>query len=138
LYFLGIQNTFKLFYINFHKWILDVKSKLCFVQTKLYTEDWIGLRTLDEAGKVKFFNLSGDHLDITHSDMKTYIVPYLKDHNHIVPYLKDHNHIAPFLKDQMKESWFQPWKIVWSAEIKCIFLVLALIIIVDNSINNRW
>jgi palmitoyl-protein thioesterase len=74
------------------------------VQTKLYTEDWIGLRTLDEAGKVKFFNLSGDHLDITHSDMKTYIVPYLKDHNHIVPYLKDHNHIAPFLKDQMKES----------------------------------
>ncbi|GAU16477.1 hypothetical protein TSUD_167090 [Trifolium subterraneum] len=63
-------------------------------QTKLYTEDWIGLRTLDEAGKVKFFNLSGDHLDITHSDMKTYIVPYLKDHNHIVPYLKD----------QMKES----------------------------------
>lgn len=58
-------------------------------QTKLYTEDWIGLRALDEAGKVKFFNVSGDHLDISHSDMKTYIVPYLKDHNHIVPYLKN-------------------------------------------------
>ncbi|OIW01161.1 hypothetical protein TanjilG_17718 [Lupinus angustifolius] len=49
-------------------------------QTKLYTEDWIGLRTLDEAGKVKFISVSGDHLRISESDIKTYIVPYLKDH----------------------------------------------------------
>ncbi|KAL5798965.1 hypothetical protein ACOSQ2_003785 [Xanthoceras sorbifolium] len=48
-------------------------------QTPLYTEDWIGLKTLDEAGKVKFINVSGGHLDISHSDMKTYVVPYLKD-----------------------------------------------------------
>ncbi|XP_061375867.1 uncharacterized protein LOC133317970 isoform X2 [Gastrolobium bilobum] len=48
-------------------------------QTKLYTEDWIGLKTLDEAGKVKFVNVSGDHADISCSEMKTYIVPYLKD-----------------------------------------------------------
>lgn len=48
-------------------------------ETKLYTEDWIGLKTLDEAGKVKFINVSGGHLDISTSDIKTYIVPYLED-----------------------------------------------------------
>ncbi|KAJ9171191.1 hypothetical protein P3X46_014587 [Hevea brasiliensis] len=48
-------------------------------ETKLYTEDWIGLKTLDEAGKVKFVNVSGNHLDISQNDMKKYIVPYLED-----------------------------------------------------------
>ncbi|XP_062174399.1 uncharacterized protein LOC133879714 [Alnus glutinosa] len=48
-------------------------------ETLLYTEDWIGLKTLDEAGKVKFINVSGNHLQISRSDMKEYIVPYLED-----------------------------------------------------------
>ncbi|XP_057497026.1 uncharacterized protein LOC130781728 isoform X2 [Actinidia eriantha] len=48
-------------------------------ETKLYTEDWIGLKTLDEAGKVKFVNVSGSHLHISTSDMKKYIVPYLEE-----------------------------------------------------------
>lgn len=48
-------------------------------ETKLYTEDWIGLKTLDEAGKVKFINVSGGHLHISTSDAKKYIVPYLED-----------------------------------------------------------
>nr|CAB3495249.1 unnamed protein product [Digitaria exilis] len=47
-------------------------------QTKLYTEDWIGLKTLDEAGRVKFVSVPGGHLRISRSDMKKYIVPYLK------------------------------------------------------------
>ncbi|KAM3403399.1 hypothetical protein ACQJBY_006878 [Aegilops geniculata] len=46
-------------------------------ETKLYTEDWIGLRTLDEAGRVKFVSVPGGHLRISRSDMKKYIVPYL-------------------------------------------------------------
>ncbi|XP_076947400.1 uncharacterized protein LOC143619336 [Bidens hawaiensis] len=50
-------------------------------ETKLYIEDWIGLRTLDEAGKVKFVNVSGGHLEITDDDMRKYIVPYLSDQN---------------------------------------------------------
>jgi palmitoyl-protein thioesterase len=37
------------------------------------------LKTLDEAGKVKFINVSGNHLQISRSDMKEYIVPYLED-----------------------------------------------------------
>lgn len=48
-------------------------------ETLLYTEDWIGLKTLDEAGKVKFINVSGNHLQISQGDMKEYIVPYLED-----------------------------------------------------------
>lgn len=52
---------------------------LCCLQTQLYIEDWIGLKTLDEAGKVKFVNVSGNHLDISRNDMKKYIVPYLED-----------------------------------------------------------
>ncbi|CAK9185012.1 unnamed protein product [Ilex paraguariensis] len=48
-------------------------------QTQLYTEDWIGLKTLDDAGKVKFINVTGNHLGITRADMRKYVVPYLKD-----------------------------------------------------------
>ncbi|KAM7476266.1 hypothetical protein LguiB_023509 [Lonicera macranthoides] len=48
-------------------------------ETKLYTEDWIGLKTLDEAGKVKFINVSGGHLEISLSDIKTHILPYLEE-----------------------------------------------------------
>lgn len=49
------------------------------VQTKLYKEDWIGLKTLDEEGKVKFISVAGNHLGISGSDMKKYVVPYLED-----------------------------------------------------------
>ncbi|XP_076958548.1 uncharacterized protein LOC143634313 [Bidens hawaiensis] len=48
-------------------------------ETQLYIEDWIGLRKLDEAGKVKFINVTGNHLGISDSDMKKYVIPYLKD-----------------------------------------------------------
>ncbi|KAH9619400.1 hypothetical protein KSS87_023650 [Heliosperma pusillum] len=47
-------------------------------QTKLYAEDWIGLRTLDEAGRVKFVRVTGAHVAISDEDMKEHMVPYLK------------------------------------------------------------
>ncbi|CAM8935494.1 hypothetical protein QQ045_012910 [Rhodiola kirilowii] len=50
-------------------------------ETTLYIEDWIGLKTLDEAGKVKFVSVPGNHLEISESGMQEYIVPYLKDEN---------------------------------------------------------
>lgn len=35
-------------------------------QTALYTEDWIGLKTLDEAGKVALLDIPGaDHLQFS-------------------------------------------------------------------------
>ncbi|GLU05540.1 hypothetical protein SLE2022_226370 [Rubroshorea leprosula] len=47
-------------------------------QTNLYTEDWIGLKTLDSAGRLHFVNVSGGHLGISREDMIKHIVPYLK------------------------------------------------------------
>lgn len=46
-------------------------------KTELYTEDWIGLKTLDDAGKVKYVKVAGNHLQISSSDMKKHVVPYL-------------------------------------------------------------
>ncbi|XP_018447533.2 uncharacterized protein LOC108819047 [Raphanus sativus] len=46
-------------------------------QTKLYREDWIGLKALDDVGKVKFVSVSGDHLMIAYEDVVKYVVPYL-------------------------------------------------------------
>ncbi|KAL0542089.1 hypothetical protein IC582_022178 [Cucumis melo] len=48
-------------------------------QTKLYIEDWIGLRSLDEGGRVKFIKVAGGHLGISYNDAKKYIVPYLEE-----------------------------------------------------------
>jgi len=48
-------------------------------QTALYIEDWIGLKTLDDAGRVKFLSVPGGHLGISQSDMKKHVVPYLVD-----------------------------------------------------------
>ncbi|XP_064939573.1 uncharacterized protein LOC135649886 [Musa acuminata AAA Group] len=48
-------------------------------QTTLYTEDWIGLKALDDAGRVKFISVQGNHLRISEDDIKKYIVPFLVD-----------------------------------------------------------
>ncbi|KAH7835899.1 hypothetical protein Vadar_030988 [Vaccinium darrowii] len=48
-------------------------------QTKLYIEDWIGLKTLDDAGKVSFISVPGKHLGISESNAKKYVIPYLMD-----------------------------------------------------------
>ncbi|XP_057513927.1 uncharacterized protein LOC130795734 isoform X2 [Actinidia eriantha] len=47
-------------------------------QTNLYVEDWIGLKSLDTAGRVKYIRVPGNHLRISNSDAKEYIVPYLE------------------------------------------------------------
>ncbi|KAG2241343.1 hypothetical protein Bca52824_093209 [Brassica carinata] len=52
-------------------------SLLSTQQTKLYIEDWIGLKALDDVGQVKFVSVSGDHLMISYKDVVKYVVPYL-------------------------------------------------------------
>ncbi|XP_010529980.1 PREDICTED: palmitoyl-protein thioesterase 1-like [Tarenaya hassleriana] len=47
-------------------------------QTKLYEEDWIGLKTLDDAGRVKFVSVAGEHIRMAHDDVLKYVVPYLR------------------------------------------------------------
>ncbi|XP_010275410.1 PREDICTED: palmitoyl-protein thioesterase 1 isoform X2 [Nelumbo nucifera] len=54
-------------------------ENLILIMTKLYTEDWIGLKTLDDAGRVKYISVPGNHLAISKAGMKKYIVPYLEN-----------------------------------------------------------
>ena len=49
------------------------------MQTRLHSEDWIGLKTLDDAGKVSYISVPGKHLGISDNDAKKYVVPYLDD-----------------------------------------------------------
>ncbi|WZZ87491.1 hypothetical protein YC2023_116070 [Brassica napus] len=53
------------------------KPLLSAQQTKLYTEDWIGLKTLDDAGKVKFVSVKGAHIIMADLDVVKYVVPVL-------------------------------------------------------------
>ncbi|KAG6782387.1 hypothetical protein POTOM_011787 [Populus tomentosa] len=64
-------------------------------ETKLYTEDWIGLRTLDEAGRVHFVNVSGGHLGISKSDLKKHVVPFLVDEASVKKYSNARVHRLP-------------------------------------------
>lgn len=77
-------------------------------QTKLYIEDWIGLRTLDEAGRVKFISVPGNHLGISRDDMKKYIVPYLESHDPVTNSYKisgaPGNHPRKFETSKMQYS----------------------------------
>ena len=68
-------NFSKLFHGSFGLW----KSKYVYIvqQTKLYREDWIGLKALDAAGKVKFESVLGDHLSISDEEVVEFVVPYL-------------------------------------------------------------
>ncbi|XP_047320273.1 palmitoyl-protein thioesterase 1-like [Impatiens glandulifera] len=47
-------------------------------KTKLYEEDWIGLKMLADSGRVKFISVGGAHIDLSFDDMLRYVVPYLK------------------------------------------------------------
>ncbi|KAL2611865.1 hypothetical protein R1flu_023557 [Riccia fluitans] len=55
----------------------DFRKVLPAVETDLYKEDWIGLKTLDEAGRVAFLSVPGGHLAITEAEMQEMVVPYL-------------------------------------------------------------
>lgn len=43
-----------------------------------YKNDYIGLKTLNEAGKISFKEFKGDHLQFTTTDIKETIIPFLK------------------------------------------------------------
>ncbi|XP_038903935.1 palmitoyl-protein thioesterase 1-like isoform X1 [Benincasa hispida] len=56
----------------------DFNSTIPAQQTKLYIEDWIGLKALDKAGRVKYISVAGDHVKISNSDTRKYVIPYLQ------------------------------------------------------------
>ncbi|GAV90318.1 Palm_thioest domain-containing protein, partial [Cephalotus follicularis] len=55
------------------------KPVIPYNQTKLYTEDWIGLKTLDDAGRVHFISVPGAHAVLSLEEVKKHVVPYLRD-----------------------------------------------------------
>jgi len=55
----------------------DEETVLPVDQTDFYINDYIGLKALDEAGKVIYETFAGEHLDITTEEIETIVVPFL-------------------------------------------------------------
>lgn len=64
----------------------STNTVLSYNETDLYIDDWIGLKTLDEAGKVTWVSFPRGHLHINETEMSNYIVPYLIDSNAVQSY----------------------------------------------------
>lgn len=47
-------------------------------ETDFYKNDNIGLKTLNEAGKVTFSSIVGNHLQFTEKDIENIIIPALE------------------------------------------------------------
>jgi len=47
-------------------------------QTPLYQEDWLGLKKLDQTGRLKFLSVAGNHLQFTEKWFIANIVPYFQ------------------------------------------------------------
>ena len=65
-------------WFSFYK-LGQANEMLLYNQTQLYLEDWIGLKTLDEAGKVDFLSCPGDHLQFSDEFFKEIVTKYLKN-----------------------------------------------------------
>lgn len=46
-------------------------------ETEFYKQDLIGLKTLNEAGKIQFVEFDGDHLQFDYSQIENIIAPFL-------------------------------------------------------------
>ena len=59
-------------FINVNDEVINYKD------TELYKQDFIGIKTLDEANKIHFVTLPGNHLRFSYSDIDSVMVPALK------------------------------------------------------------
>lgn len=62
------------------EWFQQVDKKgnlLALNETDFYNSDYIGLKTLNEAGKVTFGKVEGDHLQFTEDDITNTFIPFL-------------------------------------------------------------
>ena len=57
----------------------QAQEMLNYNETQLYSEDWIGLRSLDEEGKVDFLATEGDHLQFSDKFLNDVIDNYLSE-----------------------------------------------------------
>ncbi|XP_060207397.1 uncharacterized protein LOC132635149 isoform X2 [Lycium barbarum] len=108
-------------------------------ETQLYTEDWIGLKTLDDAGKVKYVKVAGNHLQISSSDMRKHVVPYLAENASTDGSSVNVEHVALHdLQDDDASSVFtfegsSSYK--WPAPVKSFFAELLGLTIDEPSID---
>jgi hypothetical protein len=54
-----------------------------FRQTETYLQDWLGLQTLDKAGRLHLYEITCTHLDFPHADCKPFYDKYTR------PYLNN-------------------------------------------------
>ena len=47
------------------------------VKSPLYSEDWVGLKSLMDDGRVEFLEFSGGHLHITRDNIRQHVLPYI-------------------------------------------------------------
>jgi palmitoyl-protein thioesterase len=57
----------------------EKKELLEFKDTEVYKKDLIGLKGLNEAGKIVMDSINGDHLQFTEKDIEEKMIPYLKN-----------------------------------------------------------
>jgi palmitoyl-protein thioesterase len=55
----------------------DLKTLLNYNETDLYKNDYIGIRELNENGKIDFVGLPGNHLQFSDDDILKYFIPAL-------------------------------------------------------------
>lgn len=53
------------------------KEVLPLNESAIYQEDWLGLRRLDESGRLHFFSVEGKHVEIDYDWVAEYIIPFL-------------------------------------------------------------
>jgi len=59
-------------------WQLQADETVLPVQeTEFYEDDYIGLKSLDDQGKVQYVEFPGDHLHITADQITNIVVPFL-------------------------------------------------------------
>ena len=56
----------------------QTEKMLAYNETQLYIEDWIGLKTLDDNGRLDFLSSPGDHLQFTDEFFQMIVDTYLK------------------------------------------------------------
>jgi len=58
-------------------WFSESGEMVPLNETRLYTEDWIGLKAMDEAGKLHMMEVPGDHLQLSQDSLNMIISTYL-------------------------------------------------------------
>ncbi|XP_043812438.1 palmitoyl-protein thioesterase 1 isoform X2 [Manihot esculenta] len=118
-------------------------------ETKLYNEDWIGLKALDEAGRVHFVNVSGGHLGISTSDMKKHVVPYLVDQQSaitdskagaqgITTNIKGEQDLKGFSHTSSEEMLDGSSSYQWPSSVKGFFMELVGLAVAEENASDKF